>query len=122
MVNQVIIVGRVGSVPELRHSGGGSAVTNFSVATNESWNGKDGKRQERTEWHKIVVWGKTAEACASVLKKGRQVYVSGKLVTRSWTDKEGKTKFTTEIQANHVVFLGGPPSELGELPEPGADG
>ena len=105
-VNKVILVGRLGQNPELRHTAQGGAVANFSLATNESWTDKAGVKQEKTEWHKVVVWGKTAEICNQYLSKGRQVYLEGKLQTRQWQDKEGQTKYTTEINAQHVQFLG----------------
>jgi len=107
-VNKVILVGNLGQDPEVRYTPSGSAVANFSIATNESWKGKDGQDQERTEWHKIVVWGKQAENCGEYLSKGRTVYIEGRLQTRDWTDKEGVKRYTTEIVANTVQFLGGP--------------
>ncbi len=105
-VNKVILVGRLGQNPEVRYTPSGAAVANFSVATNESWTDKSGQKQEKTEWHKIVVWGKTAENCNQFLTKGRQVYVEGRLQTRQWQDKDGQTKYTTEVQAQTVQFLG----------------
>lgn len=105
-VNKVLIIGRLGQNPEVRYTPSGAAVGNFSVATSESWNDKSGQKQERTEWHRVVVWGKTAEHCAQYLTKGRQVYVEGRLQTRQWQDKDGQTKYTTEIQAQTVQFLG----------------
>jgi single-strand DNA-binding protein len=106
-VNKVIIVGRLGQNPEVRYTPSGAAVANFSVATSENWTDKSGQKQEKTEWHRIVVWGKTAENCGQYLAKGRQVYVEGRLQTRQWQDKDGQTKYTTEIQAQTVQFLGG---------------
>ncbi|MDR3608088.1 MAG: single-stranded DNA-binding protein [Oligoflexia bacterium] len=106
-VNKVILVGRLGQNPEVRYTPSGAAVANFSVATNESWNDKSGQKQERTEWHRVVVWGKLAELCNQFLVKGRQVYLEGRLQTRQWQDKDGQTKYTTEIQAQTVQFLGG---------------
>src|SRR4051812_24472743 len=106
-VNKVILVGRLGQNPEVRYTPSGAAVANFSVATNESWSDKSGQKQERTEWHKVVVWGKLAELCNQYLVKGRQVYVEGRLQTRQWQDKDNQTKYTTEIQAQTVQFLGG---------------
>jgi len=105
-VNKVILVGRLGQNPEVRYTPSGAAVANFSIATSESWVDKSGQKQERTEWHRIVVWGKTAENCNQYLAKGRQVYVEGRLQTRQWQDKDGQTKYTTEIQAQTVQFLG----------------
>jgi single-strand DNA-binding protein len=106
-VNKVILVGRLGQNPEVRYTPSGAAVANFSVATNESWTDKNGQKQERTEWHKVVVWGKLAELCNQFLAKGRQVYLEGRLQTRQWQDKDGQTKYTTEIQAQTIQFLGG---------------
>ena len=86
---------------------GGQAVANFNIATNENWTDKSGQKQERTEWHRIVVWGKQAELCGEYLSKGRQVYLEGRLQTREWTNKEGAKQYTTEVVANQVVFLSG---------------
>ncbi len=106
-VNKVLLIGHLGSNPEIRHTGGGAAVANFSIATSESWNDKNtGQRQERTEWHRIVVWGKLAELCNQYLAKGRQCYVEGRLQTRQWDDKDGNKRYTTEIVATTVRFLG----------------
>jgi single-strand DNA-binding protein len=105
-VNKVILVGRLGQNPEVRYTPSGAAVANFSVATNESWMDKSGQKQERTEWHRVVVWGKLAELCNQYLSKGRQAYIEGRLQTREWTDKEGVKKYTTEVQAQTVQFLG----------------
>jgi single-strand DNA-binding protein len=107
-VNKVIIVGRLGSDPELKHTSGNQAITRFSVATSERWKNKHtGEDQEKTEWHRIVVWGKMAEICHQHLAKGRQVYVEGKLQTRSWEDQaSGQKKYSTEIVAQTVQFLG----------------
>lgn len=105
-VNKVILVGRLGQNPELRYTPSGAAVANFSLATNETWVDKSGQKQERTEWHRIVVWGKLAELCGQYLAKGRQAYVEGRLQTRQWQDKDGQTKYTTEIQAQTIQFLG----------------
>ena len=105
-VNKVILIGNLGADPEVRYTPGGTAVANFRIATNEVWNDKNGQRQERTEWHRIVVWGKTAENCGEYLAKGRPVYIEGKLQTREWTDKENRKNYTTEVVANQVTFLG----------------
>lgn len=109
-VNKVIIVGRLGQDPEMKAVGQGSTVTRLNVATSENWMGKDGQKQERTEWHRIVVWGKLAEICGKYLAKGRQVYVEGRLQTRSWEDN-GQKKYSTEIVASTVQFLGSANSE-----------
>jgi single-strand DNA-binding protein len=106
-VNKAILVGNLGGDPETRYTQNGTSVVNFSMATNEAWTGKDGQKQERTEWHKIVVWDKQADACAKYLSKGSQVYVEGRIQTRQWEDKDGQKRFTTEIVAQHVTFLGG---------------
>ena len=107
-INKVILIGNLGADPEVRFTPSGQAVANFRIATSESWNDKTtGQKQERTEWHRIVVWGKLAELCGEYLKKGRQCYVEGRLQTREWTDKEGKKNWTTETVANTVQFLGG---------------
>jgi single-strand DNA-binding protein len=106
-VNKVILVGNLGKDPEVRYTPGGQAVANFTIATNEAWTDKQGQKQERTEWHRIVVWGKTAENCGEYLSKGRQVYIEGRLQTREWTNKEGAKQYTTEVVANQVLFLQG---------------
>lgn len=104
-LNKVMLIGRLGQDPELKYTPSGSAVCNFSMATSESWTDKAGQKQEKTEWHRIVVWGKLAELCNQYLGKGRQAFVEGKLQTRSWEDKEGQKKYTTEVMANTVQFL-----------------
>lgn len=104
-VNKVIIVGRLGQDPEMKAVGQGATVTRISVATSENWVDKSGQKQERTEWHRVVVWGKLAEICGKYLAKGRQVYVEGRLQTRSWEDN-GQKKYSTEIVASTVQFLG----------------
>jgi len=104
-VNKVIIIGRLGQDPEMKAIGQGTTVTRLSVATSENWMGKDGQKQERTEWHRIVVWGKLAEICGKYLVKGRQVYVEGRLQTNSY-EKNGVKMYSTEIVANTVQFLG----------------
>ena len=106
-VNKVILVGNLGKDPEVRYTQTGSAVANFSIATSEQWNDRDGKKQERTEWHNIVVWGKQAEHCGQYLSKGRQVYVEGSIRTRSYDDKSGNKRYITEIVAQRIQFLGG---------------
>lgn len=105
-VNKAILVGNLGRDPELRHTPNGQAVVNFTLATSETWTDKSGERVERTEWHRIVVWGKTAEMCNQYLSKGRTVYVEGRIQTREWEDKEGAKRYTTEINANTVNFIG----------------
>src|SRR3989338_8666711 len=105
-VNKVILIGRLGSNPEIRYTPSGAAVGNFNIATSENWNDKTGQKQERTEWHRIVVWSKLAELCNQYLTKGRQVYIEGRLQTRQWDDKDGNKRYTTEVVANTVQFLG----------------
>ncbi len=105
-VNKVIIIGRLGTDPETKTVSSGQAVTRMSVATSESWVDREGQKQEKTEWHRIVVWGKLAEICSKYLAKGRQVFVEGRLQTRSWEDNQGQKKYTTEIIATNVQFLG----------------
>jgi single-strand DNA-binding protein len=107
-VNKVILLGRLGQDPELKYTPSGAAVCNFSVATSETWTDKNsGQKNEKTEWHRIVVWGKLAELCNQYLSKGRQAFIEGKLQTRSWDDKDGNKRYTTEISATTVQFIGG---------------
>jgi single-strand DNA-binding protein len=106
-VNKVILVGRLGRDPETRYTGGGQAVANFSVATDYSYKDKNGERQKRTEWHKIVAWRQLAEICQKYLKKGSLVYIEGRIETREWQDKEGQKRYSTEIIANEMRMLGG---------------
>lgn len=105
-VNKVILLGNLGTDPEIRFTQGGAAVGNFSLATNEKWKNKNGQDEERTEWHRVVVWGKLAELCKEYLAKGRSVYVEGSLQTRKWEDKQGQTRYTTEVKAQTIQFLG----------------
>ncbi|HKB07285.1 MAG TPA: single-stranded DNA-binding protein [Candidatus Polarisedimenticolia bacterium] len=111
-VNRVILIGRLGRDPEVRYTQNGTAVANFTLATNEVWTDKGGERQERTEWHRIVIWGKQAEIAREHLSKGKQVYVEGSIQTRQWDDREGNKRQTTEIKAMRFVMLGRP--ETGE--------
>lgn len=111
-VNKVILVGRLGADPEVKAIGSGSTVARLNLATSESWV-KDGQKQERTEWHRVTVWGKLAEICGKHLSKGRQVYVEGKLQTRQWEDQQGQKRYTTEIVASTVQFLGSAGAESG---------
>ena len=105
-VNKVILIGNLGRDPELRYTASGQGVANFTLATNERWRDKDGNNQERTEWHRIVVWGKTAENCAQYLQKGRSAYVEGRLQTREWEDRDGNKRRTTEVTAQQLLMLG----------------
>jgi len=107
-VNKVILIGNLGRDPELRYTQSGQAVANFTLATTETWNKKEGGREERTEWHRIVAWGRTGELCAQYLSKGRTVYIEGRLQTREWENREGQKQKTTEVVATSVQFLGGP--------------
>jgi single-strand DNA-binding protein len=102
-----MVLGNLGRDPELRHTQAGKAVATLRVATNEAWTDQSGERQERTEWHSIVVWGRQAENCNQYLKKGRSVFVEGRLQTRKWQDRDGNDKYTTEIVADRVQFVGG---------------
>lgn len=110
-VNKVILVGNLGKDPEVRQISPNQTVCQFPIATGETWIDKSGQKQERTEWHRIVVWGKMAEVCGKYLAKGRQVYIEGRLQTRSWEDQQGQKKYTTEIVATTVQFLGGASGE-----------
>ena len=105
-VNKVILVGRLGRDPEVRYTPGGSAVANFSLATDETWKDKAGEKQQKTEWHNIVVWGKLAEICGQYLNKGKLIYIEGRLQTREWDDKDGNKRKTTEVVASDMVMLG----------------
>ena len=106
-VNKVILVGRLGRDPETRFTGGGQAVANFSMATDESYKDKNGERQKRTEWHKIVVWGKQAEIAQQYLKKGSLIFIEGRIQSREWQDKEGQKRTSFEIVASNFRMLGG---------------
>ena len=106
-VNKVILVGRLGRDPETRYTGAGQAVANFSVATDESYKDKNGERQKRTEWHKIVVWGKQAEIAQQYLKKGSLIFIEGRIQSREWQDKEGQKRTSFEIVASNFRMLGG---------------
>jgi single-strand DNA-binding protein len=105
-VNKVILVGNLGRDPEVRYTQNGTAVANFTLATNEVWNDKSGARQEKTEWHRIVVWGKQAEIAREHLSKGKQVYIEGSIQTRQWDDREGNKRTTTEIKAHRLMMMG----------------
>lgn len=106
-VNKVILVGNLGRDPEVRYMPNGEAVCNFSIATTDNWKDKNGQRQERTEWHNIVMYRKLAEIAGEYLKKGRPVYLEGRLQTRKWQTKEGQDRYTTEIIADQMQMLGG---------------
>jgi single-strand DNA-binding protein len=126
-VNKVILVGNLGRDPETRYTTGGDAVTNIRVATTDTWKDKNGEKQERTEWHTVVFFGRQAEVAGEYLKKGKQVYIEGRLQTRKWQDKEGQDRYTTEIVADRMQMLGtregsgapvaAEPSDRGSSPE-----
>ena len=113
-VNKVILVGRLGRDPETRYTGSGQAVCNFSLATDESYKSRSGERQKRTEWHKIVVWGKQAEIAQQYLKKGAQIYLEGRIQSREWTDKENQKRTSFEIVATNFRMLGSRADSMGE--------
>ncbi|MAJ90609.1 MAG: single-stranded DNA-binding protein [Legionellales bacterium] len=112
-VNKVTLIGNLGNDPEVRYGASGNAVANVSLATTESWRDKDsGEQQEKTEWHRVVFFGKLAEIVGEYLKKGRQVYVEGRLQTNKWQDKEGNDRYTTQIVANEMQMLGSKDNNL----------
>jgi single-strand DNA-binding protein len=104
-MNKVIIAGRLGQAPELKHTPAGAAVCNFTVATSKKWKDKNGQAQEKTEWHRVVAWAKTAELCDQYLNKGSKVLIEGEIATRSWEDKEGNKRYTTEIICSQIEFM-----------------
>ncbi len=104
-INKVILIGHLGRAPEVRYTQGGAPVANFSLATNEYWTSNTGEKQERTEWHKIVAWGKLAEFCQEYLQKGTYLYVEGKLQTRNYDDRDGVKRYVTEIKATELGLL-----------------
>ncbi len=105
-LNKVTLIGNLGSDPELKYTPSGKAVANFNIATNEQWKDKDGQQQSRTEWHRIVVWGRQAEIAKDFLRKGKQIYLEGRLQTRSYDDKDGNKRYITEIVSNQFLMLG----------------
>ena len=115
-VNKVILVGNLGADPEVRYSSTGTPVTTFRIATSENWTNKDGQRETRTEWHRIVTFGKLGEICAEYLSKGKQIYVEGRLRTRSWEDRYGNKRWITEVVAQTIVMLGTAPEQGRGLP------
>ena len=113
-VNKVILVGNLGRDAELRYTPGGAAVANFSIATKETWTDKNsGERREQTEWHRVVLWGKRAEALNEYLKKGCQIYVEGRLQTSQWNDRDGNKRYTTEVKGDRIELLGGRRDDAG---------
>ena len=123
-VNKAILIGNLGGDPEIRYTSSGTAVANFSVATTERWNNQNGEKEERTEWHRIVAFGRLGEICGEYLSKGKPVYIEGKIQTRSWEDRDGNKRYTTEIVASTMQMLsgGGPGSGGGQTPQRNDDG
>jgi single-strand DNA-binding protein len=113
-VNRVILIGNLGANPEMRFTQGGQAVANLRLATTEKWTDKSGQKQEATEWHRVVVWGKQAEIVGQYLTKGRQVFIEGSIRTRQWQDQQGQKRFTTEVVARNVQMLGSRTERAGE--------
>lgn len=105
-LNKAILIGNLGRDPEVRYTPNGLAVANFSIATSEAWSNKNGERETRTEWHRIVAFGKLGEICGEYLSKGKQVYIEGRIQTREWEDRDGNKKYTTEIVASQMLMLG----------------
>ncbi len=124
MVNKVILIGNVGRDPELRYTASGTAVANFRVATSSRFKDRDGNQQERTEWHTIVAWQRLAEIVNQYAPKGKQLYIEGRLQTRQWEDRDGNTRYTTEVVANNIQLLGraGGGGSGGEHDDPGPAG
>lgn len=112
-VNRVFLVGNLGRDAELRHTPSGSAVSNFSMATTDNWTDKAGQRQERTEWHRVDVWGRQAESLQPYLTKGKQIFVEGRIQTDEWNDRDGNKRYTTKIVANRITLLGGSRGDSG---------
>ena len=117
-VNKVILIGNLGRDPEVRYTRDGTAVATLNIATTETWTDQSGERQDRTEWHRVVAWSKLAEIAKEYLSKGQQVYIEGKLQTRSWDDRDGNKRYTTEVKAGQMVMLGGR-RDAGAREEPG---
>jgi single-strand DNA-binding protein len=115
-VNKVILIGNLGANPELRYTAGQQAVANLRIATTERWTDKSGQKQEATEWHRVVVWGKQAEIVGQYLTKGRQVFIEGSIRTRQWQDQQGQKRYTTEIVARNVQMLGSRSERTDDLP------
>ena len=118
MVNKVILIGRLGADPEIRYTPSGAEVANFRIATSESWTNKSGEKEERTEWHRIIAWRGLAKICGEFLSKGKLVYVEGRLRTRSWEDRDGNKRTTTEIEATDMKMLGGVGEASRKVKEP----
>ncbi|MFH2012159.1 MAG: single-stranded DNA-binding protein [Pseudomonadota bacterium] len=107
-VNKVILIGRLGSDPEVRYTSDGTAVATFRIATTKKWSNQQGEKEEKTEWHRIVAWRRLGEICGEYLSKGKQVYIEGELQTRSWEDKDGNKRWATEVVASSMQMLGSP--------------
>ena len=118
-VNKIILVGNLGADPEVKQFDSGKSVTEFSLATSETYKDRDGQKQTRTEWHRIKAWDRLGEICAQYLNKGQQVYIEGRIQTRKWQDKDGNDKYTTEIVANQMQMLGSKGDVTESVPEPG---
>ena len=122
MVNKVILIGRLGADPEIRYTPSGAEVATFRMATSESWTNKSGEKEERTEWHRIVAWRGLAKICGEYLSKGKLVYIEGRLRTRSWEDRDGNKRSTTEIEATEMKMLGGIGEQKGKDKDKEAEG
>lgn len=121
-INKVTLVGNLGGDPEVRYTANGTAVANFSLATSEGWTDRNtGEKQEKTEWHRIVAWGRLGEICGEYLSKGKQVYIEGRIQTRSWDDRDGNKRWTTEIVAREMVMLGSGPGRQSDGDYRGGD-
>jgi single-strand DNA-binding protein len=121
VVNKVILIGRLGADPEIRYTPSGAEVATFRMATSESWTNKSGEKEERTEWHRIVAWRGLAKICGEFLSKGKLVYVEGRLRTRSWEDRDGNKRTTTEVEATDMKMLGGVGEASRKAKEPEAE-
>lgn len=121
MINKVILIGRLGADPEIRYTPSGAEVATFRIATSETWTNKEGEKEERTEWHRIVAWRGLAKICGEYLAKGKMVYIEGRLRTRSWEDREGNKRSTTEIEALEMKMLGGPGEAPRKTKEPATE-
>jgi single-strand DNA-binding protein len=121
MLNKVMLIGNLGADPEVRYTQDGTCVCNLRIATTERFKNREGNPQERTEWHRVVLWGRLGEIASQYLSKGRQVYIEGRIETRKWTDKDGNDRYTTEIRASNMQMLGGRGAESGRPERPGAE-
>lgn len=121
-LNKVMLIGRLGRDPEIRYTNSGSAVANFSLATTDTWKDKQGQKQERTEWHNIVLFGRQAEVAKEYLAKGRSVYIEGRIRNRSWDDKDGNKRYRSEVVGDRMQFLGSKGDSAGSSPSNGSQG